>query len=240
MGQVVGWGGVRGEWGGGDNPGRWKGCLDHLLPRPRKVRPVTHMAALPFQEVPALVARLREVNSTTALALEFLILVSGRRGEILDCVFSELDFGEAIWTVPAWRMKAGLEHQVPLVPRAMAILKEMQARTGGGGLIFPGMIPTRPLGPDSFTRLLKRLGHPDVTVHGFRSAFRDWCGEATNFPREVAEAALAHRVGDAAEQAYRRGTALEKRRRLMEAWANFCSSKPVPTDATVTTFRRAP
>jgi len=170
--------------------------------------------------VPAFMNALRAEQGTAARALEFLILTAARSGEVFDAVWKE--FEGNLWTVPAARMKAGRKHEVPLSPRALGILAEMRA-LAPSGLVFPGRDGAKPLGPAAFQQVLARIGRGDVTVHGFRSTFRDWCGDRTNFPREVAEAALAHAVGDKAEQSYRRGSALEKRRKLMEAWAGFCA-----------------
>src|SRR5262245_60338302 len=204
----------------GDNPARWSGCLEHLLPSPSKAKPTQHHAAMPFAEAPTLMAKLRAEQGVAARALEFLILTAARSGEVFDAVWNEFD-GD-LWTVPAERMKSGRSHAVPLAPRALELLAEMRALRQGE-LVFPGRDGQRPLGPAAMRQVLVRLGHGDVTAHGFRSAFRDWAGDRTNFAREVAEAALAHVIGDKAEQAYRRGTALDKRRKLMEAWASFCA-----------------
>ena len=217
----------------GDNPARWSGHLEHLLAAPSK-RVKQHHAALPYREMPSFMHKLRAGDSIGARALEFMILTAGRRGEVLGARWDEIDFDAKCWTVPASRMKSGKEHRVPLSMRCMAILKGMRAKTNGD-LVFPGR--GGQLAAPAFERLLKTLGHGDVTSHGFRSSFRDWAGETTNFPREVAEAALAHRVGDAVEQAYRRGDALEKRRKLMEAWASYCSHSH--SDARVLAFLRA-
>jgi integrase len=158
-----------------------------------------------------------------ARCLEFTILTAARTGEALGATWVEIDFDRAIWTVPGYRMKGGKEHRVPLSARALDLLKELhEVRTGD--LIFPGQRDGRPLSNMAMNMLLRRL-KAEVTVHGFRSAFRDWCGEETNFPREVAEQALAHIVGNEVERAYRRGDALAKRRELMEAWAGYCSAK---------------
>jgi integrase len=157
-----------------------------------------------------------------ALALEFAILTAARSGEVLGARWSEIDFEAKVWTVPAGRTKAAREHRVPLSARAMAIVERLaDGRTGE--FVFPGQRAGRPLSAMAMGMVLRRMKTESVTVHGFRSAFRDWCGETTSFPREIAEAALAHVAGDATERAYRRGDALEKRRNLMEAWATFAS-----------------
>ncbi len=203
-----------------DNPARWRGHLANLLPARQKLAR-GHHAAMPFDDVPGFVAKLREVEGLSARALEFAILTAARSGEVLGARWSEIDLAAKVWTVPAARMKAGREHRIPLNKRAVAILTTLAAlRTGDH--IFPGAKRGKPLSVTALTMVMRRSGAGEFTVHGFRSAFRDWAGERTNFPREVAEAALAHIVGDATERAYRRGDALEKRRALMEAWAAFC------------------
>lgn len=199
----------------GENPARWRGHLSLILPKRAKLSR-GHHAAMPYAAVPAFSARLRELNSVPARALEFLILTAGRLGEVLGARWDEIDIEAAVWVVPAGRMKAAAEHRVPLSTRAIAIVAAMgELRTGD--LLFPGRCRGRPLSATPVRRLCQ-----DHTVHGFRSAFRDWAGEETNFQRELAEAALAHAIGNAVEQAYRRGDALEKRRALMEAWAAYC------------------
>jgi integrase len=202
----------------GENPARWRGHLDHLLPKRQKLTR-GHHAAMPFVEVPAFIVTLRERQAVAALALEFLILNASRSGEALGAVWGEIDRSAGVWTIPAPRMKAGIEHRVPLTPRALEILASAEAiRTSD--YVFPGQRRGRPLSGMAMEMMLRRM-EVDFTVHGFRSSFRDWAGERTAFPREVAEAALAHAVGDQTERAYRRGDALEKRRKLMEAWAEF-------------------
>ena len=214
----------------GENPARWRGHLDHLLPK-RQLLQRGHHAAMPWQEVPEFVAQLRNSPSMAALALEFVILTAARSGEVLrsfrdgevvGASWGEIDRQAKVWTIPAKRMKAGREHRVPLSDRALAILGEAE-KARRGKFIFPGQRGDQPLSDMALTMLLRRMNVTDATVHGFRSSFRDWAGEATNFPREIAEAALAHTVGDKVERAYRRGDALERRRELMEAWASFCA-----------------
>jgi integrase len=204
----------------GDNPARWDGHLSHIF---AAAPPQKHFAAMPFADVPAFIAKLRAIDSTVARAVEFTILVAARRGEAFGAMFGEID-GD-IWTVPAARTKGNREHRVPLSRRAMAIIEE-QRRDRRSDFIF-AHVDGRRLSHEAGNRLLEGF-----TLHGFRSSFRDWTGEHTAFPREVAEAALAHRVGDAVELAYRRGDALEKRRRLMAAWSDFCAS-PERTGAVV-------
>jgi integrase len=207
-----------------DNPARWKGHLDQLLPKPRKLSR-GHHAALPFAEVPAFIAELRSQGSISATALEFCILTAARTGEVINARWDEIDFEVRIWTVPASRMKMKREHRVPLSDRSIDILTLLRERKGGD-FVFPGQRRGRPLSSMALEMVLRRMKADGITVHGFRSSFRDWCGEATTFPREVAEAALAHVVGDATERAYRRGDALEKRRKLMAAWAGYIDALP--------------
>jgi integrase len=205
------------------NPARWRGHLDKLLPKRQKLTR-GHHAAMPFADVPQFMARLRKRDAVAALALEFTILTAARSGEVLGARWNEIDFGRKVWTVPAARMKGGREHRVPLSRRVLAVLKKLDtARTGE--YVFSGRRPGKPLSGMAMEMILRRMKADNTTVHGFRSSFRDWCGEVSTFPREVAEAALAHVAGDETERAYRRGDALEKRRALMEAWANHCERK---------------
>ncbi len=202
----------------GENPARWRGHLDAVLPKRAKLTR-GHHKAMPFDDVPKFVEALREREGMAARALEFAILTAARSGEVFGARWDEFDLEARIWTVPAARMKASRQHRVPLSARAVEILREMQ-QNRLSDLVFPGVKAGRPLSVMALEMVLRRM-KVDATVHGFRSAFRDWAGERTSFPREVAEAALAHLVGDAVERAYRRGDALEKRRRLMDAWAGF-------------------
>ena len=205
------------------NPARWRGHLDKLLPKRQKLTR-GHHAAMPFADVPEFMARLRQRDAMAALALEFTILTAARTSEALGARWDEIDFKQNIWTVPATRMKGGRAHRVALSRRALAVLEKLNtARTGE--YIFPGQRPGTPLSGMAMEMILRRMKIDGVTVHGFRSSFRDWCGEVSTFPREVAEAALAHVAGDQTERAYRRGDALEKRRALMEAWATYCEPK---------------
>ncbi len=204
----------------GENPARWRGHLDLILPKRTKLSR-GHHAAMPYAEVPAFVRRIRENVTMSNLALEFTILTVARSTEAREMVWTEVDRVDAVWTVPAERMKEEREHRVPLCARALEIL-ELAARLAGKRqceYVFPGAKRGRPLSDMSLTMALRRSGHKAYTVHGFRSSFRDWCGDETEFAREIAEAALSHAVGDESERAYRRGDALKKRRGLMEAWA---------------------
>jgi integrase len=177
-----------------------------------------------YVDVPGFVARLRERQSQpmAALALEFTILTAARSGEVRHARWTEIDDAARVWTLAPERTKAGREHRVPLSGRALAILGEVEKARTTGDYVFAGSRAARPLSANAMETVLRSMKVGKATVHGFRSAFRDWAGNETHFPREVAEVALAHVVGDAAEQAYRRGDALEKRRKLMDAWANFC------------------
>jgi integrase len=223
---ILDWAKVRG-YREGENPARWRGHMDKLLPPSSKVRKVEHHAALPYAELPGFLVALREHQGIVARALEFTILTAGRTGEVIGARWSEFDLLDKTWTVPAGRMKAGREHRVPLPTRALVILEEMQARRrADDGFVFPGGKPGQPLSNMAFLMLLRRMGRGDLTTHGFRSSFRDWVAERTNFPSEVAELALAHSVGNPVEAAYRRGDLFEKRRRLMDAWADFCTRAP--------------
>jgi integrase len=205
----------------GENPARWRGHLDKLLPKPKKLA-CGHHAAMPYSQLPAFLLRLRERPAIAAMALDFLILTAGRTGEVLGAQWREIDFAAKAWTIPGKRMKGGRERRVPLSRPALAILARL-AEVKTGPFVFPGQRREKPLSNMCLEMVLRRMNVDGVTVHGFRSAFRDWAGDQTTFPREVCEAALAHIAGDATERAYRRGDALSKRRDLMEAWAEFCN-----------------
>jgi integrase len=201
-------------------PARWRAHLDKLLAKRQKLTR-GHHAALPYPDVPEFIGRLREREAVAALALEFTILTAARSGEALGARWAEMDMAAKVWTIPAARMKAGREHRVPLSCRPLAILaKLVDGRTNE--FVFAGQKVVKPLSGMAMEMVLRRMKVEDVTVHGFRSAFRDWAGNETHFPRELAEESLAHVIGDKAEEAYRRGDALEKRRSLMEAWASYC------------------
>jgi integrase len=204
------------------NPARWRGHLDKLLPKPRKLTR-GHHAAMPYAEVPGFIADIGRREATAARALEFCILTATRSSETMQARWSEIDLNGKIWTLPAARMKAGREHRVPLSARAVAILKDMK-EAADGDYVFPGQRPGRPLSNMALDMFLRRA-KSEYTTHGFRSSFRDWAGNETHFPRELAEHALAHVIGDKAEQAYRRSDALERRRELMDAWARFCEGE---------------
>jgi integrase len=206
----------------GENPARWRGHLEHLLARKSKIRTIAHHAALPYAEVGAFMVALRGDSSVAARALEFLILTASRLGEVLGATWAEINLADSVWTIPAGRMKAKKEHRVPLSAPVVASLRVMH-RIRRGDSVFPGAREGKSLSEVSVGRLIQRMGYSQ-TIHGFRSTFRDWAAERTNFPRAVAEMALAHAIPSAVEAAYRRGDLLEKRRRLMDAWAQFCST----------------
>lgn len=213
----------------GENPARWKGHLALTLPARSKVAAVEHHAALPWQDIGGFLTALRGQAGVGASALEFAILTAARTGEVLGAQWGEMDLAAKLWTVPAARMKAGRVHRVPLSEPALAVLANMQKlRTvdGPDAVIFPGGRASKPLSIMAMTMVLRRMKRGDVTVHGFRSTFRDWSAEESHFPREVAEAALAHTLGNKVEAAYRRGDLFEKRRRLMDDWALFCAQAP--------------
>jgi len=206
----------------GENPARWTGHLDHILPSRQKLTR-GHHAAMPYEDVPAFMTRLKDVEGFGARGLELCILTATRTSEVLKAEWGEVDFKAKIWTVPAARMKAGKDHEIPLSDRAVSVLRGLHEKRLSD-FIFPGAKPGKPLSNMAMTAVMRRMECGAFTVHGFRSSFRDWAGDATSFPRDIAEMALAHKVGDAVEQAYRRSSALAKRRKLMEAWASYCTT----------------
>jgi integrase len=213
----------------GENPATWRHHLEYLLPKRQKID--SHHAALPYDDVPAFVAKLRAIDSVAALALEFCILTAARSGEVLGARWSEIDIAAKVWTVPAERMKTAKEHRVPLADRALEILEKL-SKARVDEFVFPGAIRGRSVSATAMRNCVSRLAADGATIHGFRSSFRDWCGEETHYPREIAEAALAHVTGDQVERAYRRGDALEKRRSLMQAWAAYLTA-PAAADNVV-------
>ena len=224
---ILDWAKARG-YRTGENPARWKGHLKNLLPPRSKVRKVEHYSAMPYDQLPGFMVELRAQEGVVARALEFTILTAARVSEALGARWLEIS-GD-VWTIPAERMKGGKAHRVPLSQRAMDDLLEALPRNGD--LIFPGPKLGRALNINAPRKLLIEMGH-SVTVHGFRSSFRDWVSDRTNSPSEVAEMALAHVVGSKVEAAYRRGDMFEKRRRLMQQWAEFCATEPVELDKVV-------
>lgn len=232
--QVLDWAAARGHREG-LNPARWRGHLDKLLARPSKITRVEHRAALPLADMGSFFARLRSAHGVGARALEFAILTAARSGEVRGATWAEVDLEAGVWTVPTERMKARREHRVPLSPQALALLASMH-RGKDDSLIFPA--PRGGLLSDmTLTAVLRRLDVPAVP-HGFRSTFRDWASERTNYPRDAAEMALAHTIGDKVEAAYRRGDLFEKRRRMMGDWATFCE-RPASAGEVVPIGQRA-
>jgi len=229
---VLDWATVR-QYRTGENPARWRGHLESLLPKKTKVRAVEHHAALPYVEIAGFLVELRQQEGVAARALEFGILTAARTGEVLGARWDEIDFASCLWTIPGARMKAGKEHRVPLSDTALAILEKMREQRASD-YVFRGGAAGRPLSNMALLMTLRRMKRDDLTAHGFRSTFSDWCAERTAFPAEVREMALAHAVGDKVEAAYRRGDLFEKRRQLAEAWARFCAAvEPVKGEVVV-------
>jgi len=228
--KVLDWARVRG-YRSGDNPARWRGHLDTLLQAPGKVQTIEHHPALPMDDLGAFMVELRKQEGMGARALEFAILTAARSGEVRGATWSEIDLKDATWTIPASRMKMKREHRAALNDEAVALLESLP-RTGD--LIFPNTKGDK-LSDMTLTAVLRRMNRSDITAHGFRSTFRDWCSERTNYPRDVAEMALAHTIGDKVEAAYRRGDLFEKRRRMMREWGKF--SGKVQVAATVTPIK---
>jgi len=210
----------------GDNPARWRGHLDQLLPKRTKLSR-GHHAAVAIDDLPAFMAKLPHVRGVAALALRFTILTVARTGEAIGATWDEFDLDRGLWIVPAARMKAGREHRVPLSAPALSLVTDLSQKRDRA-FVFPGIKPGKGLSNMSLDKVL-RDADLDVTVHGFRSTFRDWAAERTSFPHELSEMTLAHVISDKTEAAYRRGDMLEKRRELMEAWAGFCQSSPATT-----------
>ena len=223
------------EYREGDNPAQWRGRLDKLLASPYEIAPVNHHPALPFVEIPEFMSDLRERTGVAAQALEFAILTAARSGEVRGMTWGEIEAGT--WIVPAERMKANKEHRVPLPERAQAIIEEMR-KHGETGFVFESLTkPDNPLSDMTLLAVLKRMGRDDLTVHGFRSTFRDWVSERTAYPGDVAEAALAHTIANKVQAAYQRGDLFDKRQKLMSAWADYCESPP-ELDASVVPIRQ--
>ena len=224
-------------WREGENPARWRGHLDHLLPRRSKAQRVEHYAALDWRKVGAFMAELRQVNSIPARCLEILILTAARSSEARRMRWHEVDLAHGVWTIPATRMKSGREHRTPLSEPAIAVLRDMtQFGSRPDDLVFPSARSGAAISDVTLTKAVRDAGEHGATVHGFRSTFRDWCAEATNYPRELAEAALAHALSDKVEAAYQRGDLLERRRRLMADWSAFLS-RSMAAGAVVTLAR---
>jgi len=227
---ILDWARVRG-YRSGENPARWRGHLDMLLPTPGKVQTIEHHPALPMDDLGAFMVELRKQEGTGARALEFAILTAARSGEVRGATWSEIDLEDGTWTIPAIRMKAKREHRVALNAEAVKLLESLSR---DGDLIFPNT-KSEKLSDMTLTAVLRRMSRTDITAHGFRSTFRDWAAERTNYPRDVAEMALAHAIGDKVEAAYRRGDLFEKRRRMMREWGKFAGK--VQTAGTVTPIK---
>jgi integrase len=228
------------EYRVGPNPARWRGHLSHMFAKPSMIRPVQHHAALPYTHIPDFMAELRKQEPMAARALEFLILTATRTGEVLGARWSEIRLTDKLWTIPAGRMKGGKEHVVPLSSRAVEILIALKAEGyDTSGYLFPGRNEKKPLSNMAFLMLMRRMGRHDLTAHGFRSTFRDWVGDRSAFDTQTIEFALAHGIGDKTQAAYRRGTALEKRRQLMAHWADYCASSANTRSTNVVPLREA-
>ncbi len=236
MENVLDWATARG-YRTGDNPARWKGHLANVLPPREQIARAENYEALPWAEVPQFLAALQRRDAIAARALEFTILTAARTGEVIGATWDEIDLDGEVWTVPPGRMKAGNEHRVPLSDRALEILRALP-RGEGNKHGFVGPAQGKGLSNMAMLTLLRRMGRDDITVHGFRSSFRDWAAERTTFPNFVAEMALAH-VVKGVEGAYRRGDLLEKRRKLMDAWAGFCTTAPKAEGSNIVALRQA-
>lgn len=221
----------------GENPARWRGHLDKLLPKRSKVRAVEHHSALPWPELPAFMIKLAEHDDLTYKAMRLTILTACRTSEVLGATWDEIDHKTRTWTIPAARMKAGKEHRVPLSDAVLQLLSSL-SRVEGSPYLFPGARKGRPLSNMAMLMGLRRMGRDDLTMHGFRSTFRDWAAESTHYPREVCEMALAHAVAEGAEAAYWRGDIFDKRRALMDDWAHYATTTPAE-NVIQADFRRA-
>jgi len=219
---ILDWAAVRG-YRQGNNPARWKGHLNNLLPKSSRVKRIVHHASLSYTELGAFMAKLSNQPGIGARALAFVILTAARSGEVRGTTWDEIDMTQKLWVIPGIRMKSGKEHRVPLSRSAISLLKEMKGQCRGD-LVFPGRSEGRPLSDMSLIAVLHRMNRKDLTCHGFRATFRDWVSETTAYPREVAEMALAHTIGDKVEAAYRRGDLFTKRTKVMEEWDKFCNT----------------
>lgn len=232
--RILDWCAVQ-KYRSGENPARWKGHLEHSLAAPGKLKNVKHFAALPYQSVGAFVQDLRQREGVSARMLELIILTAVRSGEARGAVWEEFDLDNAVWTIPAARMKAAKDHRIPLSRQALDLMKTWRAKAGEvapGDYVFPGPREGKPYSDAVFIALYRRMKRAGITTHGFRSTFRDWAAECTGYPREVCEMALAHAISNAVEAAYRRGDLFAKRTRLMQEWADYCD-KITDTSANV-------
>lgn len=207
-------------WRSGENPALWRGHLVHILPQRSKLTR-GHHAAMPYRDVPDFIERLQKLEAIAARALEFLILTAARSGEVREARWEEIDLDKKLWSIPGARMKAGKPHRVPLSQPVLEVLSDLTEKQVSV-FVFPGQKAGRPMSNMAYAMLMRRLKQGHYTVHGFRSSFRDWVGDETSYPRELAEHALAHQVGGEVERAYRRSDALEKRRELMDDWGKYC------------------
>jgi len=223
---VLDYAGVQG-WRTGDNPARWRGFLDQILPDRAKVAPVVHHAALPWRDMPDFWRALQLLKGPAAIALRWSILTACRSGEARGARWNEIDLTEQVWTIPAARMKAKKDHRVPLVPAMLQILADVRPFAGTvDSLVFPGQKSRAPLSDAAVSKVLDRLGRSDITVHGFRSTFRDWIGDHGTFAPDLAEAALAHTLGSKVATAYQRGDLLKRRRAMMASWCAYVTGEP--------------
>jgi integrase len=234
---IIDWTVVRGHRPPGTNPARWRGYLDQVLPAVKRIAKPVHFAALPYAELPAFIATLRRQQGTAARALDFAILTAARSGEVLGATWDEIDLGNRVWVVPAERMKAHKEHRIPLAPQAIELLHNLP-REDGNPHVFIGARSGAGLSGMALFRVLKRMKHDGITAHGFRSAFSDWAHEQTSHANHTIEISLAHSVGNEVEKSYRRSDLLNKRVKLLEAWALYCSSPPAKQNASVVPMRR--
>ncbi|MGB9153136.1 MAG: integrase arm-type DNA-binding domain-containing protein [Alphaproteobacteria bacterium] len=222
---ILDWAATR-EYRKGENPARWRGHLENLLPKRARVQRIKHQPALPYEKIGDFMSTLKGQEGTAAKAMMFTILTACRTSEAIGATWGEIDLAKGVWVIPADRIKAGREHRVPL-SKAVVELLESLGEIRNKGFVFTGYKPSKPLSNMAMLALLRRMKRRDITVHGFRSSFRDWTAEQTNFPREVAEAALAHAVGDKVEAAYRRSDLFDKRRLMMDEWARYCATPSV-------------
>lgn len=228
---VLDWAKVRG-YRAGENPARWRGHLDKLLPKKSAVKRVEHLPALPYAKLGDFMRDLRKQPGVAARALELAILCASRSGEVRFAKPAEFDLEERVWTVPAERMKAKKQHRAPLSDRAVAIVKEAMKANPGSEYVFPGAKEGVALSDMSLLAVLRRMNRDSITVHGFRSTFKDWASETTSYANELSEMALAHAIGSDVEAAYRRGDLFDKRRRMMAEWSRFCDRPSVSAQVT--------
>ena len=221
--KVLDWAKVQG-YRSGDNPAVWKGHLSEVLPKPSKVASASHHAALPWAEMGQFMQALRTMPGTGSLAMQLIILTATRTSEVIEAKWTEFKLNAGLWVIPKERMKGFREHRVPLSKQAVALLAQVKRDNKASEFVFPGSKLERPISNMTCLAALKRMGRSDLTVHGFRSTFRDWAAESTAYPRDVCEMALAHAIEDKSEAAYRRGDLLEKRAQLMSEWADFCDT----------------